>query len=615
MILSPLHRSFLSMMAVGITLGGLGIALIQKMDLRVVSPAETDPAWDVPDDVPLIAIARAEVSDIDVDSEILGLVGLDPAQLAWKDVFAKETPENLYLKMYDQSKNEAGRAAMTETAESIGYSEDELKKILRFDQKTIATYAASEHLTYAQAIATFQEVQNQYNEELDMQQLASDLRADIYPIEIFANGTIDDSGFDLINDLANMEVVIFKNSTITAPGAFAGDTAAGASPTEDDGGDSGDDDSADDGSSDDDSGSSGSDSDADDESADGSVTGGDSGDGTDDPSTEDEDADADVESPLACLVDDTLSDAIADAIAAEEEAAADDETAGSDGGEDDSDGSATDSLPDDDVDKTDITEKQAAFDSITAEEAASWTQENLCASADGEIFSVSFCIEVSFTYNPKTSYETTDNCIACHIEQMRDRMTTVLEKNLTPNKVTGNLVEGSKCNKGFLASGIDLKVIPIAQPLQTPPNDDVIVDLDPAKTLQSLRNAVSPGRPLGEKEKAFDPPVGASAAAQALSKFMFGGVSASFQDVADETDKIVAEQEEQQLQAVFEAKLQGPLAADATFYEEVKNQMQDMNMYFNAFLENVKRLLYAPSDSPNSTPACGAIQQKGICPK
>lgn len=607
MILSPLHRSFLSMMAVGITLGGLGIALMQKMDLRVVSPAETDSAWDMPDDVPLIAIARAEVSDVDVDSEILGLVGLDPAQLEWKDVFAKETPENLYLKMYDQNKNEAGRAAMTETAESIGYSEDELQKILRFDQTTIATYAASEHLTYAQAVATFQEVQNQYNEELDMQQLASDLRADIYPIEIFANGTIDDSGFDLINDLANMEVVIFKNSTITAPGAFGGDTAAGASTDDSDDDDDGSDDDSDDDSSDDaddtDSTTDDEASDADDESDDGST------DSDDDASTE-SDAD-DVESPLACLVDDTLSDAISDAIAAEEEAAGDD---GSDDGED-SGGSATDSLPDDGVDKTDITEKQSTFDNITAEEAASWTEENLCASADGEIFSVSFCIEISFTYNPKTSYETTDNCIACHIEQMRDRMTTVLEKNLTPNKVTGNLSEGSKCNKGFLASGIDLKIIPIAQPLQTPPNDDVIVDLDPAKTLQSLRNAVSPGRPIGEKEKAFDPPVGASAAAQALSKFVFGGVSASFQDVADEADRIVAEQEEQQAQAVFEAKLQGPLAADATFYEEVKNQMQDMNMYFNAFLENVKRLLYAPSDSPNSTPACGAIQQKGICPK
>lgn len=603
---SSLHHSFLSMIAIGITLGGLGVVLVQKMDLHVVDSIETTATWDIPDDVPLIAIAQAEVTAIDVDSEILSIVGLDPAQLEWKDVFSNDSPQNLYLKMYDQVKNEAGRAASTKVAENIGYSEDELAKILRFDPTSIATYAAAEHLTYSQAIATFQEVESIYNEELAMQQLASDLEADIYPIEIFANGTTDDSGFDLIVDLANIETILFKDTTITAPGAYGGDTAAGDGTDEDDASSS-DTDASDD------------EEDADDVSSsdddDGSSSSGDDSSSTDatadDTTAADEEEDDEVESAIACLADTTLSDAIVEAIAEAAGAEMTDDDEDSGGSDSDTEPDTLDSLPDDGTDTSAIEDQQASFDAIAAEVADSWTDETLCVGAESDFFS--FCIDISFEYNPKTYYKTSDNCIACHFEQMRDRMATVLEKNLTPNKVTGNIMEGTKCNKGFLASGIDLKIIAIAQPMQTPPNDNVVVGVDPAATLNSLRNALSPGRPIGTQEAPYDPPTGASAALQAQQKF--AGTSVSYSTVADEVSKIVGKAEQDAIAAEIEFQLQGSLESTALFYQQMRNNMTDMNIYFLSFLENVKRLLYSNPNATSSTPACEGFKQKESCPK
>lgn len=594
MILSPLKRSFLGMMTTGIILGGLGVHLVQKMHLQVVDPHDTLSNFSVPHDVPLIALARAEVTAIDVDTALGTVTGINPAVLEWKDVFAGETPKNLYLKMYDETKNEAGRAAATKVAESIGYSEDDLQKILRFDPTTIATYAAQEQLTYDQAVATFTEVEKNYNDELDMQQLASDMKADIYPVEAFANGTTDDSGFDLIVDLANIEAVLFKNTTITAPGAYAGDSAAGEDPTSSDtsGTDSGssattsdtsgttaDSDSASSGSPD---GSSGSDRGTTDDATSGTSTGS-------------------VDSALACLVDDTLSNAVSTAIADEAAASSADDSGSAAAA---ATAAALDALPDNGTDTSDIAAKQATFDAIAPETASSWTAEDLCPGDITDFFS--FCIEVSFTYNPKTYYKTNDNCIACHFEQMRDRLATVLEKNLTPNKVTGNIMEGSKCTKGFLASGIDLKIIPIAQPLQTPPNDDILVGIDPAATLNSLKNALSPGRPIGSQEKPFDPPLGADAAAQAQQKY--AGMAASYQAIADETSEIVGQAEEDAAKAQLNLKFQADLESESDFYKLMSTQMTDMNVYFISFFDSVNNLTKDDSDA-----TCTKLRTKEVC--
>ena len=70
-----------------------------------------------------------------------------------------------------------------------------------------------------------------YKEERELQHLQADIKAAVEPSEIFANGNLDDSGFDLINDLQIIEKLLFlKSNPIDVGKAYVAEEEEEAAP-------------------------------------------------------------------------------------------------------------------------------------------------------------------------------------------------------------------------------------------------------------------------------------------------------------------------------------------------------------------------------------------------
>lgn len=85
------------------------------------------------------------------------------------------------------------------------------------------------------------------------------------------------------------------------------------------------------------------------------------------------------------------------------------------------------------------------------------------------------CLENKVKWETYSSYVPADTCISCELEKILAAMQKTLSHSLTPNKVTGNFMESSKCKQSMgEVSPIDIHLYLIWAPLQTPPQDDAI---------------------------------------------------------------------------------------------------------------------------------------------
>ncbi len=102
--------------------------------------------------------------------------------------------------------------------------------------------------------------------------------------------------------------------------------------------------------------------------------------------------------------------------------------------------------------------------------ADNWKKERICLGK--------FCLFINFYYEtPTSAYMDADNCIACHIEKIDDLLKKVLSHSISPNKVPGNLIETPKCKNGasIQLSAISMNWNVQFMPIKTPINDDLIL--------------------------------------------------------------------------------------------------------------------------------------------
>lgn len=85
------------------------------------------------------------------------------------------------------------------------------------------------------------------------------------------------------------------------------------------------------------------------------------------------------------------------------------------------------------------------------------------------------CLENKVKWETYSSYVPVDNCINCELEKIFAAMQKTLSHSLTPNKVTGNYMESSKCKQSMgEVPLVDIHMFLVWAPLQTPPQDDAI---------------------------------------------------------------------------------------------------------------------------------------------
>ena len=86
---------------------------------------------------------------------------------------------------------------------------------------------------------------------------------------------------------------------------------------------------------------------------------------------------------------------------------------------------------------------------------------------------IAICLNIELVWKKVSSYQPGDSCVMCEIEHINTAMGKTLDHTLSPNKATGNLMESAKCKDGY-GEFIDMQFITIARPIPTPPNDDVV---------------------------------------------------------------------------------------------------------------------------------------------
>ncbi len=89
--------------------------------------------------------------------------------------------------------------------------------------------------------------------------------------------------------------------------------------------------------------------------------------------------------------------------------------------------------------------------------------------------SLPICLTIELIKDKASSYTaSSDQCVKCEIDKLNELFEKTLMHSLVPNKVTGNYLEGAKCKQTFEAPLIDIKVLPVPAPILTPPKDDLI---------------------------------------------------------------------------------------------------------------------------------------------
>lgn len=142
----------------------------------------------------------------------------------------KEVGQNLYLMVYEKAQTKTLGAAIKATAEQYGMPPERMALILEGDITPIME--RSPMMRIDQAIQIYNSMVATYNDKKNSLDVQATVNAKIEPNEMFADGDLSNSGFDLINDLNNIEIILFKkNDPVTFGGQYSAAESSGGSTT------------------------------------------------------------------------------------------------------------------------------------------------------------------------------------------------------------------------------------------------------------------------------------------------------------------------------------------------------------------------------------------------
>ncbi|MFA5820926.1 MAG: hypothetical protein WC873_02385 [Candidatus Gracilibacteria bacterium] len=430
----------------------IGILAGTVMGLTMVSHAEENTVTNIWDDI-------VSYGNLFEWQDVFGAVGLS------EDKQGKDLYKLIYNKLLVRPDDDSFKAV----AQNYGLTKQEAEDVAN---GSISTIYHSSHMkgsslkagkmTQAEAIALSDQLINDLNDYRELFTLQQEVDAATAQSELFSNGDVADSGFDLVYDLSVIEQVLFLSNTEISVGAtfenqLDSPVPKNSNPPQY-------------------------------ESPDGA--------GTPDGVTFSEEGgettakislggDKSLTAPVldgdVCTSEDNLLEAL---------------------GEYESTLPPTPPAGDDD-DEGEATDTQLSQSDVPAATADSWGSVfcpefndpkerdanppveslGLGFSQEGDAeegetsFTVSLplCLTIELIKDKASSYTAgSDQCVKCEVDQINKLFEKTLMHSLVPNKVTGNYLEGAKCKETFDVPLIDIKVLPIPAPILTPPKDDLI---------------------------------------------------------------------------------------------------------------------------------------------
>lgn len=164
--------------------------------------------------------ANSDISQSDFESDLM------ISDLRWSDIFGpSKSGSDLYKLVYSNLFVNPEKNALKESAQKFGLTTAEMEKVVGGSVSALANNPSRNYNdnSYAQLVDEYSAIQEYYNDTLEIQTLQEDMNAISLPNEIFSNGSLSDSGFDLIDDYRRMQKILFnKESTTETGGSFNG---------------------------------------------------------------------------------------------------------------------------------------------------------------------------------------------------------------------------------------------------------------------------------------------------------------------------------------------------------------------------------------------------------
>lgn len=534
-------------------------------------------------------------------SKLLEATGADP-NADWSTSFGlgegdeEDVGQDLYLAIYSKTEVQPLRQATKDTAGKYGLEEQEMIRIINGNYNVIAEKKPG--LTQEELQLKVGEIQQEYEFRKEISQLKANVRAQVETSEIFANGDVGDSGFDLINDLEIIEELLFLHTNpidigksytsafndglaqtgqaggtqqnLTGPEGTLGPGQVGQTLTE----------------------------------GEPSETGMINGEFSSDTSV----------NPNFCFANEAFEEALN---TFEEKSESDPNF---------KDGSAGQPLQDETIGQTqqEVTsadflpaQPDPDFSALEPASADNWLQDAPCNDV--------FCLRVNFVEKPATSsYANSDNCIACHAEKINDVLKTVITHSLVPSKAPGNLGESAQCKKAVATAfgSVSMNFYAIAMPVQTPPNDDIIfgtsVEEEWAEFCRQTAffpveecNLIEQDEETEDGVRTYEPPptLGDRAAKEVITE---SSETTTQSQAAQRLDEIVTGYNISSQESLDELKAQRNIDESAVFFDPLLTEMDQMNYYFLKIQEVLHSLHEEVENFPGKQ-SCVEINNKKEC--
>lgn len=249
---------------------------------------------------------------------------------------------------------------------------------------------------------------------------------------------------------------------------------------------------------------------------------------------------------------------------------------------------------------------------VQAAPADNWKKDRVCFK--------SFCLFIKYYYETPTSkYNDPDNCIACHVEKINDNLKKVLTHSISPNKVPGNMIETPKCKNGLSASlsSVSMNVSVQFMPVKTPLNDDLIFGSDLQDDWKYFCNAVAffpssvcKTEPDKAKIAVEDPPSLDEQTAKRLINN--ASESASWDQIATALDQAMHSNNLQQQEMTGQLEAERESSPSITMFRAMFKEIQQMNFYFYNF-QKILQSLHTKVDGIPGKQACTEFKNKKTC--
>lgn len=511
----------------------------------------------------------------------------------WNDLFTGSSkPTGLYKLVYKKLLQAPKKDALRQVAQKYGLTLTEAEQVLAGAYTPLYNNPNRRGATLTQeaAIVLVQNVQNDFNLYQQTLQLEQEVNVAVAPGEIFANGDLSDSGFDLIYDLSVMEEVLFLQKTQNTVGApFDGELSSPFLPTV-----------------------------PDQILTDYVAAAG--------PAAvvsflqEDSalDIDAEVLEEDVCPSEDDLVNALGEF--EEREEAADGGAGGS--GEPGISGVGASGADD---------AGQAAEQPLEPAAAANWTkawcpafagQEGAGAtqtfgstgfsslgnfvgsaisqgisagaaagvSAGGMAAHIAVCFDVTPVKKTAVSYYPGQGCILCEVQNINHLLKKTLSHSLVPSKATGNLMESAKCKRSYSLSAVNMNLITIAAPVSTPPNDDLILS----------KNIFEEWKKFTDRYQPFLYPSGGTVVEMALAT-PSENTTTTQESVLNSLSASLAQEKAEALREIENQTSVNYATNTALFARTVLGEIRQMNTFFKGYLTQYGKI---------GNELCPAIEEK-----